>query len=81
MPRYEDEVNKHGGEFRVQIRIERDENSIEKLNRIWETLITDLITSTMPCSDLIAGIRLNDKSDSEKEIFRMEVWTTTGDKS
>ena len=79
-PLYEDPVNKNGGEFRVSIRMEQREDSIDKLNKIWERLITDLITSEIPCSDLIAGIKINDKSDSEKEVFRMEIWTTSNDK-
>ena len=44
-PEWEDEVNKKGGEFRVEFSNLKDE---ALLNALWETLVFDLVTGKCP---------------------------------
>ncbi len=53
--------------------------NFDSLNTIWQTLVLEVITQTIPHSDLITGIRLVDKSNSSLELFRLEIWVSFND--
>ena len=56
-PAWEDELNKNGSEFRVDLGFMKDP---EKIQLIWETLIFDIVTGNMPrVSSDVAGVKLN----------------------
>ena len=57
-PMWEDEANKKGGEWRIEIK----QHTTENLQKIWERVIFDMITGNMPhCKEAVAGVRLNQK--------------------
>ena len=59
-PEWEDDVNKKGGEFKVEFSNLKDETL---LNALWETLVFDLVTGKCPkVEEGIAGVRLVQKS-------------------
>ena len=75
-PSYEDEVNKQGGEFRMDFKYH-----LPFLQNLWEDLVFDLVTGAFESADFISGIRLLDKSSAGREnFFRIEVWTKFSDK-
>ena len=75
-PSYEDEVNKQGGEFRMDFK-----SHLTFLQHIWEELVFDLVTGEFKNAEFVAGIRLLDKSSAGREnFFRVEVWTKFSDK-
>ena len=74
-PSYEDEVNKQGGEFRMDFK-----TNLTFLQRLWEKLVFKVITDEFENVDMLAGIRLLDKSTSSREnFFRVEIWTKFSD--
>ena len=74
-PSYEDEVNKQGGEFRMDFK-----TNLTFLQRLWEKLVFKVITDEFKNTDMLAGIRLLDKSTSSREnFFRIEIWTKFSD--
>ena len=74
-PSYEDEVNKHGGEFRIDFK-----SNLIFLQQLWEKLLMSVITNEFVNVDFLAGIRLLDKSTSTREnFFRIEIWTKFSD--
>ena len=57
-PAWEDEANKKGAEFRVEIR----NHSTETLQNVWERVVFDMVTGNMPhCKEGVAGVRINQK--------------------
>ena len=56
-PSYEDEVNKYGGEFRMDFK-----SHLPFLQHIWEELVFSVVTGTFEIADMVTGIRLLDKS-------------------
>ena len=73
-PSYEDEVNKQGGEFRMDFK-----SHLPFLQTIWEKLVYALVTGEFKHAEMISGVRLLDKSLSGKEnFFRFEIWTKFG---
>ena len=49
---------------------------------LWERLLFDIVSQEIPHCDFIAGVRLLDKSMSNKQgFFRLEVWTKFDDES
>ena len=57
-PMWEDDANKKGGEWRLEIK----QHTTENLQKIWERLVFDMITGNMPhCKEGVAGVRLNQK--------------------
>ena len=74
-PSYEDEVNKQGGEFRLDFK-----TNLNFLQRLWEKLVFKVVTNEFSNTDMLAGIRLLDKSTSSREnFFRIEIWTKFSD--
>ena len=70
-PQWEDEVNKNGGQFRIDFK-----SSIPFLQTIWEKLVFSVITDEFVGADMISGVRLLDKSGAQREnMFRIEIWT------
>jgi hypothetical protein len=70
-PEWEDEVNKHGGQFRIDFK-----SSISFLQTIWEKLVFSVVTDEFSAADMLSGIRLLDKSTAVREnMFRIEIWT------
>ena len=70
-PEWEDEVNKNGGQFRIDFK-----SSIPFLQTIWEKLVYCVITDEFSGADMLSGVRLLDKSTAQREnMFRIEVWT------
>ena len=76
-PKWEDPINKHGGEYRIDFSV----TDIDTVQKVWEKLVFQTITAEFAESDLLAGIRLVDKSSSNyANTFRIEVWTKFGDR-
>ena len=76
-PEWEDEVNKQGGEFKMSFF-----SATSTVQSIWERLCFDIVTRDFPNCDFIAGVRLLDKSMSNKQgFFRLEIWTKFDDES
>lgn len=75
IPAWEDEVNAQGGEFRIDFKA----SSLELVQSFWETLIFDVVTSQFPETDMLAGVRLLDKSRGDQGSFRIEIWTKFDD--
>lgn len=75
IPAWEDEVNAQGGEFRIDFKA----SSLELVQKFWETLIMDVVTSQFPEVDMLAGVRLLDKSRGDQGSFRIEIWTKFDD--
>ena len=74
-PSYEDEVNKQGGEFRMDFK-----SHLGFLQTLWEKLVFNVVTGEFINADMLAGIRLLDKSASGREnFFRIEIWTKFSD--
>ena len=70
-PEWEDPVNKQGGQFRIDFK-----SNLPFLQELWEKLVFSLITDEFEGADMLSGVRLLDKSTSNKEnIFRIEIWT------
>ena len=70
-PEWEDDVNKNGGELKINFR-----SNLTFLQKIWEKLVFSVVTDTFENAQMLAGIRLLDKSVNGREgIFRIEVWT------
>lgn len=76
-PEWEDEKNKKGGEYRIELSNFKDD---EVLQTLWESVIYDLITGACPCADTgIAGVRLVQKSKAGAlNGFRSEFWLLDG---
>ena len=74
-PSYEDEVNKQGGEFRMDFK-----SQLVFLQTLWEKLVFNVVTGEFNNADLLAGVRLLDKSAAGREnFFRIEIWTKFSD--
>ena len=74
-PAWEDEVNKHGGEVRIDFKAK-----LNLLQKVWDKLVLAVVGGEFEIADYIAGIRLLDKSQSGREsIFRIEIWTKFND--
>jgi len=71
-PMWEDPVNKDCVEIRAKIPAHLTQNTI---NAVWEHTVVDLITSKIPGSEDIAGIRICDKSRGGESQIRVEIWT------
>jgi hypothetical protein len=71
-PMWEDEVNKDCVEIRAKIPAHLTQSMI---NAVWEHTVVDLITTKIPSSDDIAGIRICDKSRGGDSLIRIEIWT------
>lgn len=70
-PKWEDDVNKNGGEFRIDFK-----SNLVFLQTIWEKLVFDVVSGEFSGAEMLAGIRLLDKSSLGREsVFRIEVWT------
>lgn len=55
-PAWEDEKNKQGGEFKLDIQGLRE---AEVLQNLWEGIVFDIVTGNVPCvKQGITGIRL-----------------------
>jgi len=76
-PEWEDEKNKTGGEFRIELTGFKEEKVLQAL---WETMIFDLVTGQCPCADTgVAGIRLVQKSTGGSlKGYRAEFWLLDG---
>ena len=71
VPKWEDEINKHGGEFRIDFSA-----SIETVQDVWDALVFQTITGEFAESDKLCGVRLLDKSSNDRpNVFRIEIWT------
>eukprot|EP00347_Sterkiella_histriomuscorum_P023494 403334433 len=75
-PQWEDKQNTKGGEYKMRLFLNNiQEPTLEFLNKIWESLVQDLLAARFPHPELIVGVRIVDKSFAMKENFRIEVWT------
>jgi hypothetical protein len=75
-PQWEDEINEQGGEFQINFKC----TSLDLVQQLWERLIFRVVTGEFPETDLIAGVRMLDKSANEREnCFRIEVWIKIND--
>lgn len=72
-PAWEDEMNKNGSEFRIDLGYMKDP---EKVQIIWETLVFDIVTGNMPHIEKhVAGVKLNQKTKGNTlNSFRFELW-------
>ena len=70
-PEWEDEVNKNGGTLQINFK-----TNLPFLQTLWQKLVFSVVTDTFENADMIAGIRLLDKSVMGREnMFRFEIWT------
>ena len=70
-PEWEDEVNKNGGQFRIDFK-----SNIPFLQTIWDKLVFSVVTDEFSDANMLSGIRLLDKSSPTREnMFRIEIWT------
>ena len=70
-PEWEDEVNSQGGEYRIDFGA-----SIGFVQELWQGLVFSIITGEFKNAEMLAGVRILDKSTSGREnMFRIEVWT------
>lgn len=75
-PQWEDPQNAKGGEYKMRLYLNNiQEPTLDFLNKVWESLVQDLITNRFPHSEEVVGVRIVDKSFANKENFRIEVWT------
>ena len=75
-PKFEDPQNTKGGEYKMRLFLNNiQEPALDFVNKIWESLVLDLLTARFPHPELIVGVRIVDKSFAMKENFRIEVWT------
>ena len=74
MPKWEDPVNKEGGEFRLEIGLK--EESI--LQKIWDFVIFGLLTGSFPrVEDGVLGVRFIQKQKlNTLGTFILQVWVT-----
>ena len=73
---WEDEVNQQGSEFQVIFK-----GSISLVQKIWDTIVFSLLSGEFAETDMLAGIRLLDKTRDNNEIFRIEVWTKVAEEN
>ena len=78
IPMWEDEKNKNGSEFRVDL---HKTTSPSEMDAIWKTLVEDLVTGTMPAvNETVVGVRLVQKQKNFQFMnFRIELWLTNKD--
>ena len=70
-PAWEDEVNKNGGEIRMDFK-----SNLKFLQTLWNKLVFSIVTGEFENADYISGVRILDKSSSAREsVFRIEIWT------
>ena len=71
-PKWEDPVNKDGGEWRIDIGVRED----SVLQKIWETLVFTPLTGEFPhAEDGLAGVRFIQKVKNDALMtYRIEVW-------
>ena len=80
---FEDPKNKAGGDYKLRLAggqgfASSEQSTLDFLNVIWEQLVQDLITHRFPHHQEILGVRMVDKSFSNKEMYRFEVWVSFG---
>lgn len=78
-PKWEDEANSEGGEFRVNVDgmysfvfRYRIVSAHDTLGKFWETIVLTMIGETMDESDNICGARILDKVVVEKSVNGLE---------
>lgn len=49
------------------------------VQQVWDKILFGLVTGEFKESDMLAGVRLNDKCREGNEIWRLEVWTKIAD--
>ena len=77
MPAWEDPVNAKGSEFKVDLGMLRDNDIIQN---IWEKMVFDIISGTIPKVEIIVGVRLVQKAKNNSlSSFRLEVWLSGDD--
>lgn len=74
-PKWEDDINKNGSEFRFTLNLIPEKQSYSGfLNQLWEDFVLDLISKRTPHTSDIAGIRIADKTRGDQQVIRIEVW-------
>ena len=72
-PQWEDEANAKGSEFRIEIKLFNNNDSVQQ---IWHKIVSDLVLGHAPhIKDGIAGVRINMRQKSFQFVnYRLEVW-------
>lgn len=73
-PKWEDEQNKGGAEYRIDLK-----QNLDAVQQVWKTLVFDLMKGTVPHIEKgIAGVRINQKHKKFSFLgFRLEIWLHT----
>jgi len=68
VPTWEDKTNEKGGIFQMRLQIPTSaDSSLVLLNKIWEDLVIDIASGSLPFLNRLNGIRIVDKSKSGNE--------------
>lgn len=73
-PKWEDPINKKGGEINLKKFYKKHMSSVEYLDKLWETLILACIGENFQYSEEITGIRVVDSSLPNRPLYRIELW-------
>ena len=73
-PKWEDPVNKLGGEISIKKFYKRQTTPIKYLDTLWESLVLNCIGENFQYSEEITGIRVVDSSVNNKPLYRIELW-------
>ncbi|KRX00224.1 Translation Initiation factor eIF- 4e-like domain [Pseudocohnilembus persalinus] len=71
-PMFEDEANKEGCDYQFLINKDSQDEYKDKVRKIWEYLVMNLIVAENKFKDIICGIRIADKVF--KSQIRLEIW-------
>lgn len=73
-PKWEDPMNKNGGEIAIRQFIKKDQTIYDTLDKYWLDLAVFCISETSRYQEYINGIRVIDSSYGKKQFYRIELW-------
>ena len=77
-PQWEDPVNTLGSELQCML---PNGLTYSRYNRIWEDIITDLVTKKIPHVEDVAGVRIFDKTRTGELVIRLDIWLKIADEN
>lgn len=76
VPKWEDKVNKLGGNFCLEMKDVRS----DQMDDIWKRLLLILVGESWEFSEYVTGIRIVDRQ-KKYNTLKIEIWTTFGFKN
>jgi translation initiation factor 4E len=73
-PKWEDPLNKNGGEFSIRKFIKTSKDSLEVMDEFWNSLLLFVLSGSSKVSESITGIRVVDSSIPGRPLYRIEIW-------